>query len=198
MQAVVLQFAGGCWDARQLRSDSADPGESKLARLYFRLSRSGAVNEHVSVDPSDASAQSQEGGNIYRVVARTENDGKVQVRFAVVESDGDGRERQPKRVIIIFEDGCLEGIRMDSRSADSREALLAISYYGAAENGLRPALVNGINAAHWAERTQGKPIKHRCHKGVCQYEVSKRTDSPGTVVLNLTSKPSTETSGDRG
>ena len=93
MRSVVLEFVGGYWEGRSLRTDSADQEEALLAAACYEASHHGAIGGECAALSDDAVMyarihgwQESKDGNFrgthrYLVTERRETESEIVVQF---------------------------------------------------------------------------------------------------------------------
>jgi len=171
-----------------LSLEADDPLEQRLARQCYALTEDGKVGRSVYVSPEYATGHIAARNNHYRVVKRSVQGRDVLLRLECSDSQRPVEEDEAKRVVVDFLDGCLKGVRLDTRSASPEEALLARSYYAATNRGRATTPVHAFSAAQGARPDRCRLSRDRCQDATCQYLIVKRTENLGTVVLRLASE----------
>jgi hypothetical protein len=93
MKRIVLEFAGGPWDGKALRTDSRDREEVWLAAACYELSHHGAIGGQYDGPSGDAASfarrhgwpaaaeSRRRGGHRYLVKERRETEEELVVTF---------------------------------------------------------------------------------------------------------------------
>jgi hypothetical protein len=141
---VFLEFIGGSWDGMNLCSDSPDPAEVGLASLTFAKTHDATIGSAV-VMPSDYAVRKTDlHGYKYVVQYRTELGDEVLVRLECCWNEpAEPCVCMGKRIVLEFRGGHLHGRRLDSQSAETNEALLALAYYCVTNQGTVGKKING-------------------------------------------------------
>jgi len=105
MKPIVVEFVGGYWDGKSLRSDSLDQEESLLASACYEMTHHGAIGRECAGLSSDAVEFARihgwaaaregtlQGDHRYRVTERreTEDEIVIRLRHAPVAGSPDSR-----------------------------------------------------------------------------------------------------------
>jgi len=136
MKPIIFEFIGGSWDGMNLHSDSLDPVEVVFAKTCYVETHGGTLGRTAVMPSEYATQQGNSRGNKYAVTHRVEIGGELLIRLELCHDDctGDCSSHQ-KRVLLGFQNGYLHGLRLDSRSHEVNEALLATSCFLLTEHG---------------------------------------------------------------
>jgi len=93
MKAIVLDFAGGDWDGKHLRTDSTDQEEAMLAAACFEMSHHGQIGAQYLGVLGDATVFARNHGwttspegrsqssHSYHVTERRETNSQITITF---------------------------------------------------------------------------------------------------------------------
>ncbi len=185
MRRILLEFIGGAWDGMNLCNDSSDPIEVGLALHTYCKAGNGKLGRAVVMPADYAVRPIGVGGCKYVVTDRAELDHEVLIRL---EACGSERTKPCvcgiKRLILQFEGGEWDGRRLDSQSADTHEALLAVAYYCVTDQGSVGKACDARPTAQWFQPGASDPAGSGVSRN-CQYRVVQRLEDEERVVVKL-------------
>jgi hypothetical protein len=185
MRRILLEFIGGSWDGMNLCNDSPDPVEVGLALHTYCQAGNGHVGQ-TAVMPADYAVRpGGVGGCKYVVTDRTELGDEVLIRLEVCWSE----RRKPcvcmaKRLVLQFEGGGWHGRSLDSQSADTHEALLAVAYYCVTDQGTVGKACDWRPTAAWLQRDATGPAGTDIGRD-CHYRVTQRIEDEERVLVRF-------------
>jgi hypothetical protein len=146
-----------------LDSGSQDAAERDLALLTYVRTHSATIGKSV-VMPSDYAVHKGDALSYSYVVAHCAEVGEeTLVRMECCRDESsESCACMAKRIVFEFHGGYLHGRRLDNRSANVNEALLALAYYCVTEQGAIGKRIGGMpvmrllskaNANHFASRS---------------------------------------------
>jgi hypothetical protein len=191
MCRVTLEFIGGFWDGANLCAYSPDTVQSQLAMQTYTHTGDGAMGQEV-VMPCRYGLGQGAKGNRYIVTNHTEMEGEILVRLQCYSHQDvehcafpDHPASLVRRILLRFQGGCLDGVTLDSHSADYQESFACLACYVTTDQATLGRGWPGIPLAIRARRRLQSNRGGAADKGHYYQVVARDDDDDGRVVATL-------------
>jgi len=180
-QRIFLEFVGGAWDGMNLCNDSHDPAEVGLALLTYATTHDATVGSTVVMPADYAVRDTGFEGHKYVVTHCTALGDEILVRLECCwKEPTEPCVCMAKRIVLEFQGGHLHGRRLDSQSADTNAALLAVGYYCFTEQGTVGHTLNGLPATPLLPE-----FRPSAATGDGEYHVTQRIEDAEQVLVRF-------------